>query len=173
VELQAAARALSQGTGVQAFGTVRRAFLQFGSSLALDWRGNPWRCEAIESERDVMTYKALTVAVAACGLMLLTTSGPTLAGDGPSARTSSAKGKSAKMRKSGTRVRAYMARGGYYSYMDSDVMNTYAGSRTLYGSTNSYRDPFIDRQTTAGPFDHDFFFDSGIGPRGGDAPYPR
>jgi hypothetical protein len=120
-----------------------------------------------------MTYKALTVAVAACGLMLLTTSGATFAGDGPSARASSAKSKSAKMRKGGARVRAFVARGGYYSYTDQDVMNTYAGSRTLYGSTNSYRDPFLDRQTTAGPFDHGFFFDSGIGPRGGDAPYPR
>jgi hypothetical protein len=122
-----------------------------------------------------MTFKALTIAVAACGLMLLTTGGPTLAGDGPSARTS-AKAKSAKMRharKSGTRVRGFVARGGYYSYTDSDVINTYGGSRTLFGSTNSYRDPFLDRQTTAGPFDHDFFFDSGSGPRGGDAPYPR
>ena len=58
-------------------------------------------------------------------------------------------------------------------YSDSDVVNVYGGSRSLYGSTNSYRDPFIDRQTSSGPFDHDFFFDSGTGPRGGDAPYPR
>lgn len=157
------------GTGGWA-APAEASFLQFGSSLALDWRGKPWRCEAVESERDVMKHKALTVAVAACGLMLLTTGGPVFAGDGPTART---KSKAAKVRKGGTRVRAFVARGGYYSYRDEDVMNTYAGSRTLFGSANSYRDPFIDRQTTAGPFDHGFFFDSGVGPRGGDAPYPR
>ena len=82
-------------------------------------------------------------------------------------------GKSRLKHKRATRVRGFQARGGYYSYTDSDVINTYAGSRTLYGSTNFYRDPFSDRQTTAGPFDHGFFFDSGLGPRGGDSPYPR
>jgi hypothetical protein len=82
-------------------------------------------------------------------------------------------GKSHFKHKRATRVRGFQARGGYYSYTDSDVINTYGGSRTLYGSTNFYRDPFVDRQTTAGPFDHGFFFDSGLGPRGGDAPYPR
>lgn len=76
-------------------------------------------------------------------------------------------------RKRATRVRGYLGRRGGYSYTDSDVINTYAGSRTLYGSTNSYRDPFEDRQSSAGPFDHGFFFDSGIGPRGGNSPYPR
>jgi hypothetical protein len=29
----------------------------------------------------------------------------------------------------------------------------------------------VDRQTRFGPFDHGFFFDSGIEPRGGDSPY--
>ncbi len=81
--------------------------------------------------------------------------------------------KSRYHRKRATRVRGFLARGGYYSYTDSDVVNVYGGSRTLFGSTNSYRDPFTDRQTTAGPFDHGFFFDSGTGPRGGDSPYPR
>jgi hypothetical protein len=71
------------------------------------------------------------------------------------------------------RGRGFVARGGYYSYSDSDVINTYAGSRGLFGSTNFYRDPFTDRQTSSGPFDHGFFFDSGMGPRGGDSPYPR
>jgi hypothetical protein len=76
-------------------------------------------------------------------------------------------------RKRGVRVRGYLARGGYYSYNDADVVNVYGGSRALFGSTNAYRDPFTDRQSIAGPFDHGFFFDSGIGPRGGDAPYPK
>ena len=39
------------------------------------------------------------------------------------------------------------------------------------GSMNSYRDPSLDRQTVNGPFDHGFFFDSAIAPRGGSAPY--
>ena len=70
-----------------------------------------------------------------------------------------------------TRVYGYTARRGGYSYTPSDVVNTYGLTRNLYGSTNSFRDPFSDRQTVAGPFDHGFFFDSGIGPRGGDSPY--
>jgi hypothetical protein len=82
--------------------------------------------------------------------------------------------KSRYQRKRAPQVKGFaMRRGGYYSYNDSDVVNVYGGSRALFGSTNSYRDPFTDRQTTAGPFDHGFFFDSGTGPRGGDAPYPR
>ena len=70
-----------------------------------------------------------------------------------------------------TRVYGYMGRRGGYSYTPSDVVNTYGLTRNLYGSTNSFRDPFVDRQTPAGPFDHGFFFDSAIGPRGGDSPY--
>jgi hypothetical protein len=62
---------------------------------------------------------------------------------------------------------------GFYSYTYRDVINTYGMSRARYGSINSYRDPFVDRQTVNGPFDHGFFFDSGIAPRGGDAPYVR
>jgi hypothetical protein len=69
-------------------------------------------------------------------------------------------------------VRGFVARGGYYSYTDSDVINVYGGSRAQFGSTNTYRDPSLDRQTISGPFDHDFFFDSGVGP-GNNAPYPR
>lgn len=62
---------------------------------------------------------------------------------------------------------------GFYSYSYRDVINTYGMSRARYGSINSYRDPFVDRQTANGPFDHGFFFDSGMAPRGGDAPYLR
>jgi hypothetical protein len=68
--------------------------------------------------------------------------------------------------------RRYRARRiGFYSYSYRDVVNTYGMSRVRYGSMNSYRDPFLDRQTVNGPFDHGFFFDSAIAPRGGDAPY--
>jgi hypothetical protein len=60
---------------------------------------------------------------------------------------------------------------GFYSYSYRDVINTYGMSRTLYGGTNTYRAPFMDRQTPSGPFDHGFFFDSGMGLHGGDSPY--
>lgn len=80
----------------------------------------------------------------------------------------------ARHRKRATRVRGYLARRvGGYSYAPEDVINTYGNSRTLFGTTNSYRDTFSDRQTPSGPFDHGFFFDSGMGPRGGDSPYPH
>lgn len=73
-------------------------------------------------------------------------------------------------RRKGARVYGYTARRGGYSYDYSDVTNTYGLSRSLFGSMNVWRDPSLDRQTNSGPFDHDFFFDSGIGPRGGNAP---
>jgi hypothetical protein len=38
----------------------------------------------------------------------------------------------------------------------------------LYGG---YIDPQINKQSPGGPFDSGFFFDSGIGPNGGDSPY--
>lgn len=67
-------------------------------------------------------------------------------------------------------VRGFVQRRGGYSFTRADLYNTYGDSRTS-GATNSYRNPFVDRQTRSGPFDHGFFFDSGISPRGGDAPY--
>ena len=71
-------------------------------------------------------------------------------------------------------VRAYRGRRvGFYSYSYRDVINTYGMSRARYGSINSYRDPFVDMQTPNGPFDHGFFFNSGMLPRGGNAPYLR
>ncbi len=71
----------------------------------------------------------------------------------------------------GTRVKGYVERRGGYSYSKEDTINTYGDGRNRYGSAISLRDPKLDRQTTSGPFDHGFFFDSGIAPRGGDAPY--
>jgi hypothetical protein len=77
-------------------------------------------------------------------------------------------------RRRAARVYGYIARrrvGGYsYSYLD--VVNTYGLTRSLYGSTNTWRDPSLDRQTRSGPFDHDFFFDTRVGPIG-NAPYPN
>jgi hypothetical protein len=52
---------------------------------------------------------------------------------------------------------------GGYSYSASDVSSTYSRSSPP---------PYLDvRQTPGGPFDSGFFFDSGIGPRGGFSPY--
>ncbi len=73
--------------------------------------------------------------------------------------------------RSGPQVKGYVARRGGYSYEYADSINTYGNSRTKYGGASVYRDPNLDRQTTAGPFDHGFFFDSGIGGHGGDSPY--
>ena len=69
------------------------------------------------------------------------------------------------------RGRRSSARRGGYSYEPEDTINTYGGSRTQFGSTNTYRDLSADRQTTSGPFDNGFFFDSGIEPNGGNSPY--
>lgn len=81
------------------------------------------------------------------------------------------RGKYGKSARPGTRVKGYVARRGGYSYEESDVVNTYGDSRGRYGAATSLRDPNLGRQTEAGPFDHGFFFDSGIGLHGGDSPY--
>ncbi len=69
------------------------------------------------------------------------------------------------------KARRHAARRGGYSYSYEDAINTYGDSRGRYGSARSFRDPGLDRQTQGGPFDHGFFFDSGVAPRGGDSPY--
>jgi hypothetical protein len=71
----------------------------------------------------------------------------------------------------GPQVRGFSQRRGGYSYSATDTINTYGNNRSIFGGANSYRDGFLDRQTLGGPFDHGFFFDSGIGPRGGNSPY--
>lgn len=76
-------------------------------------------------------------------------------------------------RRTAPKVRGYVARRGGYSYAPEDSINTYGDSRSKFGSTSFYRDPRLDSQTNGGPFDHGFFFDSGINPRGGNSPYPN
>lgn len=73
--------------------------------------------------------------------------------------------------RSGARVKGYRARRGGYSYSYEDSINTYGDSRSNFGAASSLRDPMLDRQSGAGPFDHGFFFDSGTMPHGGDSPY--
>jgi hypothetical protein len=112
------------------------------------------------------------VIAAAAGMLAilgLVPAGPADAGEREKAGTHA---KSSHYRKSsGPQVRGYAARRGGYSYSYSDTINTYGDSRTLYGATQLFRDPMLDRQTNAGPFDHGFFFESGIAPRGGNSPY--
>lgn len=68
-------------------------------------------------------------------------------------------------------VRGYVKRRGGYSYTKEDTINTYGDARGRFGAANSLRDPSMDTQTRSGPFDHGFFFNSPVGPRGGDSPY--
>lgn len=79
-------------------------------------------------------------------------------------------GKSREYR-NGPQVKGYAERRGGYSYSYADSVNTYGNSRSKFGGASVYRDPNLDRQTDAGPFDHGFFFDSGRGSHGGDSPY--
>ena len=80
--------------------------------------------------------------------------------------------KSSAQRRVKPQVRGFVARRGGYSYTWTDTINTYGDSRTRYsGGANFFRDPNIDRQSSSGPFDHGFFFDSGIGRIGGNSPY--
>ncbi len=73
---------------------------------------------------------------------------------------------------SGPQVKGFSQRKGGYSYNYAESINTYGDSRSKYGGSSVFRDPMLDRQTNAGPFDHGFFFDSGIsGTHGGDSPY--
>lgn len=73
----------------------------------------------------------------------------------------------------GPQVRGYVGRKGGYSYSSGDVINTYGNNRSIFGGVNSYRDRMADRQTPYAPFDHGFFFDSGVTLRGGNSPYPN
>lgn len=74
----------------------------------------------------------------------------------------------------GTRVKGFVSRGGVggYSFIWADSINTYGDARGRYGSATVFRDPNLGRQTPGGPFDHGFFFDSGLfSPHGGSSPY--
>jgi hypothetical protein len=120
-----------------------------------------------------MKNAALALAIGALALAGLATAGHAAEPRGRIVTATEAGYQPAKaryIRRHAARPRAYR-RIGFYSYTYRDVINTYGMSRAKYGSINSYRDPFVDRQTVNGPFDHGFFFDSGMAPRGGDSPY--
>jgi hypothetical protein len=121
----------------------------------------------------IMKKTALALALGTLALM-----GFAAAGEAAERRTKPVVGADAAYQPTKARyarryvTRTYQGRRvGFYSYSYRDVINTYGMSRARYGMVNSYRDPFVDRQTVNGPFDHGFFFDSGMAPRGGDSPY--
>ncbi len=89
----------------------------------------------------------------------------------PVEATESVQLRASKAYRRGPQVRGFLVRRGGYSYSAADSINTYGDNRSLFGGVSSYRGPQFDRQTNSGPFDHGFFFDSGIAPRGGDSPY--
>ena len=108
--------------------------------------------------------RLLVVAALALGGLAFVASSSVDAGEYRSgAKSSYSKGKA--------QVRGYSRRRGGYSYSYAESINTYGDARGRYGSASSFRDPMMDKQTEFGPFDHGFFFDSGVAPRGGDAPY--
>ena len=91
--------------------------------------------------------------------------------EGTSAKGSKYRAHKPYYRRAAPQVRGYVARRGGYSYSVQDAINTYGDNRSRFGGTSFYRDPRLDAQTNSGPFDHGFFFDSGINPRGGNSPY--
>lgn len=116
--------------------------------------------------RNQMVIGLLTAAAVAVVATL-----PVAAGDRSGASQAGPEHRTSRHYRSGAQVKGYKQRRGGYSYDYADSINTYGDSRSNYGGATSLRDPMLDRQTKAGPFDHGFFFDSGIGPRGGDSPY--
>ena len=113
---------------------------------------------------------ALLAALAATALVL------PAAADQPRRSTTVTEGgahRASPYYRKGPQVRGYAARRGGYSFSAGDVVNTYGNNRSIYGGANAYRDRNLDRQTPYAPFDHGFFFDSGVTLRGGNSPYPN
>jgi hypothetical protein len=112
---------------------------------------------------------ALIIAVGALGALSLPASAQS-----PNTQTNATGGhpKSAYYRKA-PQVRGFVQRRGGYSYSSGDVFNTYSNNRSTNNATDAYRNPYLGGQSRSGPFDHGFFFDSGISPRGGNSPYPN
>jgi len=63
---------------------------------------------------------------------------------------------------------AHRSKGRTYAVEQGSTPEEIARYFALYGG---YIDPHINKQSPGGPFDSGFFFDSGIGPNGGDSPY--
>ena len=123
----------------------------------------------------MMGRMGLAVVVGLVGLVGMTGASPVSMAQGtglehPASGYYRSAGRSRVVR--GPQVRGFQQRRiGGYSFYREDTINTYGNVRTQFGGNNVYRDSQADRQTRFGPFDHGFFFDSGITPRGGYSPY--
>jgi hypothetical protein len=120
-----------------------------------------------------MKHKGLLAVLAACAGIAFTGVSVPGTGDLGASKAYADGVKKASKWKRAVRVKGYYYRGGYYSYTDADAIDTRAWARSLFISRNPLRSPLTERQTEAGPFDSGYFFDSGIGPRFNDSPYPR
>jgi len=127
----------------------------------------------MESESDMKKFMVTTAILAFAALIL--TGGAAVPGMGTSAyaqqQPSTGGHRASEYYKDGSKARASRQRRGGYSYSSEDTINTYGDSRTTNNGANSYRFELYTRQTPSGPFDHGYFFDSGIGLHGGDSPY--
>jgi len=72
--------------------------------------------------------------------------------------------KNSRAYRGGPKVKGYTRRRGGYSYTYEETINTYS-------NVDEFRDPGVDQQSVFGPFDSGFFFDTGRGLAGGNAPY--
>lgn len=118
--------------------------------------------------------RVFLAAVAAVCLVSFGAAGSADAGGRHHARSAAADGGAhaqSRYYRRGPQVRGYVKRRGGYSYTKEDTINTYGDSRGRFGAANSLRDPSLDTQTRAGPFDHGFFFNTPMGRNGGDSPY--
>lgn len=123
-----------------------------------------------------MKHKGLLAVLAACAGVAFTGLPVPGAGDLGASKAyadGTKRAKAAAKWKRAVRVKGYYYRGGYYSYTDADVADSRAWARSLFISQSRFRTPLSDQQSPGGPFDSGFFFDSGIGPRFNDSPYPR
>jgi hypothetical protein len=113
-----------------------------------------------------MKYKG-SLMIALCAATLLAHTGVSNAGERRGSAITSADGSRQPApryyrKQRPLQVNIYARRRGGYSYRAPSVLNTYGAAPPPYAEV---------RQTPSGPFDSGFFFDSGIGPRGGNAPY--
>jgi hypothetical protein len=120
-----------------------------------------------------MKHKGLLAVLAACAGIAFTGVPVPGASDLGASRAYADGVKKKSKSKRAVRVKGYYYRGGYYSYTDSDAIDTRAWARSLFISKSPQRNPLTERQSDAGPFDSGYFFDSGMGPRFNDSPYPR
>jgi len=114
--------------------------------------------------------KRLMATAAACTILALAIGGNSTTSNAQDVSTG---GHSASKyyKDNASSARSARQRRGGYSFFAEDTINTYGDSRTTNSGANSYRFEFYTRQTPSGPFDHGFFFDSGIGMNGGNSPY--